>query len=39
MVMFRELLKGLFAAMGWLIVAAVVIVLAAYVIQAIWPAL
>jgi hypothetical protein len=34
--MFRELVKGLFSAMGLLIVSAVVVVIAAYVIQAVW---
>ena len=32
----RELVRSLLAAMGWLIVSAVVVVLVAYLIQAIW---
>jgi hypothetical protein len=34
--MLGELVRGLLAAMGWLVVSAIVVVLAAYLIQAIW---
>jgi len=34
--MLRELLRGIVAAAGWLIVSAVVVVLLAYVVSAIW---
>jgi hypothetical protein len=34
--MLRELLRNIVAAAGWLIVSAVVVVLLAYVVSAIW---
>jgi hypothetical protein len=34
--MLRELIRNIVAAMGWLIVSAVVVVLLAYVVSSIW---